>query len=168
MGLQDLSNFQHIGDIESTKQLPPLDKSLPMLVLGCGNSELSFDFCQDGWSDIVSVDYCSLVIEQMKQKYSHVHALQFDVQDVRSMTYADASFAYIIDKGTLDAVTCLENPEVQVHQMISEVFRLLRDGGRYLVITHSDPSRRLEYFRRMNWQIYHLDLNGRSMFVMIK
>jgi hypothetical protein len=43
--------------------------------------------------------------------------------DARKLDFPDKSFHIIIDKGTLDAVAFCEEPEADIHQMLSEISR---------------------------------------------
>ncbi|KAF9031408.1 hypothetical protein BDZ89DRAFT_627609 [Hymenopellis radicata] len=45
------------------------DKTSRILMLGCGNSTLSQDMYDDGYRNIVNVDYSAVVIDQMKQRH---------------------------------------------------------------------------------------------------
>ena len=49
----------------------------------------------------------------------------------------DDEFSVILDKGTMDAMFTDSSDEVvaQIHQMLSEVSRVLRVGGRYICIS---------------------------------
>lgn len=44
------------------------DKSIRIMILGCGNSTLSDDLYQDGYHNVISMDYSDVVIEKMKKK----------------------------------------------------------------------------------------------------
>ena len=43
--------------------------SLRVLVVGCGNSELSKQLFDDGFTDLHSIDYSEVVIDKMNQTY---------------------------------------------------------------------------------------------------
>jgi hypothetical protein len=43
------------------------------------------------------------------------------------MSFEDSSFAFVIDKGTLDAILCDEGaPEIHAERMLQEIIRVLR------------------------------------------
>jgi len=68
-----------------------------MLVLGCGNSTLSYELSQLGFTDITSIDYSPTVIERMKVKYSTLPGLNWAVVDMRNMSlFPDQSFEFIL------------------------------------------------------------------------
>lgn len=110
----------------------------------------------DGWEGgIVNVDFSSVVIQQMREKYDDAfHAtlkkrldserqlgakkggeteddvpfigMRFDCHDVtKTLPYADGSFDLIISKGTLDAVLCSAGSRSSVRAMMEESCRLL-------------------------------------------
>jgi 2-polyprenyl-3-methyl-5-hydroxy-6-metoxy-1,4-benzoquinol methylase len=47
----------------------PDDKSLRILIIGCGNSSLGYDMYKEGFTNIDNIDYADTVIERMKEKY---------------------------------------------------------------------------------------------------
>lgn len=53
------------------------------------------------------------------------------------MNFPDNNFSVVLDKGTLDAIFTDETPEVflKVDQMLREIGRVLRVGGRYICIS---------------------------------
>ena len=55
-----------------------LSKDTPILIIGCGNSSLSYDMFQDGFSNIVSSDYSEIVIEKMKEKYGEINTINIE------------------------------------------------------------------------------------------
>ncbi|KAL6073733.1 Endothelin-converting enzyme 2 [Balamuthia mandrillaris] len=134
-----------------------LGPSDDILHLGCGNSSLSEDMYKEGYKKITNVDFSSVVIQQMKERYeATMPEMQWHVMDVLDMSYPDASFDVAIDKGTMDALMC-ENSETweldpklaeQCHKMCSEVSRVLRSGGRYIQITFGQPHFRKRVLQR--------------------
>ncbi|KAJ2330860.1 hypothetical protein GGI00_003513, partial [Coemansia sp. RSA 2681] len=94
------------------KDLEPLlskhidSKDVRILMLGCGNSTLSSDMYDDGYQNIVNVDYSDVVIEQMRQRSQQQVRMTWEVMDVRALKLDDGSVDVAIDKGTLDALMC--------------------------------------------------------------
>ena len=66
--------------------------------------------------------------------------------DVMNMVYEDRHFDVVIDKACFDAIVCGDNSLVNATQMVSEVYRVLNDGGSYICISNSIPEKRLNYF----------------------
>jgi 2-polyprenyl-3-methyl-5-hydroxy-6-metoxy-1,4-benzoquinol methylase len=85
------------------------DKTIRIMVLGCGNSTLSEDLFQDGYKNVVSMDYSPVVIEKMKKKYPHLDWVVMDVTDMN--TVETGTYDMVIDKGVMDALVTDEgNP----------------------------------------------------------
>lgn len=89
------------------------------------------------------MDISDVVIEQMRQMHTHP-GQAWEVADCRSMPqYADASFASVLDKGTLDAVLCSGHSVADTALYLDEVHRLLSPGGTFLLISLAQPGARL-------------------------
>lgn len=122
-------------------------------MLGCGNSTLSQDMYADGYTDIVNVDYSSVVIEQMRARHPEMEWLEMDV---RSLKFADGAFDVAIDKGTMDAMMTAKgdiwNPPQQVVDdvtaEVSEVLRTLKPGGIFVYLTFGQPHFRRRFLTR--------------------
>nr|GMD73996.1 methyltransferase-like protein 13 [Ipomoea batatas] len=110
-----------------------------VLVVGCGNSAFSEGMVDDGYAAVVNVDISSVADMNM---------------DVRDMSAFEAgSFDAIIDKemsvqlmiansshglpGTLDAILCGNDSMINAAQMLAEVCRVLKDEGKYILISES-------------------------------
>jgi len=59
----------------------------------------------------------------------------YTVMDARCFDHPDCSVEVVIDKGTLDSVANLADRKVECKTMLREVFRVLRPGGKYFLIT---------------------------------
>ncbi|KAN0088629.1 S-adenosyl-L-methionine-dependent methyltransferase [Tylopilus felleus] len=128
------------------------DKTARILMLGCGNSKFSEDMWEDGYKNIVNVDYSAVVIEQMRARHAELHpGMEWHEMDVRALSFEDASFDIAIDKGTMDAMmtsstSVWDPPEDIVKDCtaeVSEVLRVLRPSGTFLYVTFGQP-----HFRR--------------------
>ncbi|XP_047377763.1 eEF1A lysine and N-terminal methyltransferase isoform X2 [Sciurus carolinensis] len=100
-----------------------------VLVIGCGNSELSEQLYDVGYQDIVNIDISEAVIKQMKERNaSRRPQMSFLKMDMTQMEFPDASFQVVLDKGTLDAVLTDEEEKTlqQVDRMLAEVGRVLQ------------------------------------------
>ncbi|KAG8876513.1 hypothetical protein FRC20_001413 [Serendipita sp. 405] len=58
--------FKSFKDIEDYFGTLISDKSASILMLGCGNSTLSEEMYEAGYTNIVNIDYSAVVIEKMK------------------------------------------------------------------------------------------------------
>lgn len=64
------------------------------------------------------------------------------------MTYPNESFDLVLDKSTIDALMCSDEPLMSVCQMVEEVYRVLKPDGIYLIISYASPTFRLENLKR--------------------
>ena len=172
------SGFRHFltteylssGDSSGSFNFPDR-REARVLVLGCGNDDLGEAMLNDGWNGgIVNVDFSSIVIQQMREKYDDAfHAslmerlsgarqlraknqvgkeddtsskgMRFDCHDVtKALPYADGSFDLIICKGTLDAILCSAGPRANARAMMEESCRLL-DKDHGVMVTVSYGSK---------------------------
>jgi len=122
---------------------------------------------------IVNVDICETVIERMKsrtarllsQNYTRhltrasrrrlrtfrLEQIEFHAMDVCHMhSLSDQSFDIVLDKGMLDALLSTGENETfdnaAVIALNKEVFRVLKNGGKYLIISGNDSFITLPYF----------------------
>ncbi|XP_075567158.1 eEF1A lysine and N-terminal methyltransferase isoform X2 [Pelecanus crispus] len=109
------------------KYVRPRDK---VLVVGCGNSELSEQMYDMGMcEDIVNIDISDMVIRQMQERSrSKRPKMSYLQMDMLQMDFPDAHFQVVLDKGTLDAI--LTDEEVatlaKVDKMFAEISRVLQ------------------------------------------
>ncbi|XP_004626861.1 methyltransferase-like protein 13 [Octodon degus] len=138
------------------KYIKPKEK---VLVVGCGNSELSEQLYDVGYQDIVNIDISEVVIKQMRERNaSRRPQMSFLKMDMTRMEFPDASFQVVLDKGTLDAVlTDEEERTLQlVDRMLAEVGRVLQVGGRYLCISLAQAhilKKAVGHFSREGWMV---------------
>jgi len=141
-----------------------------MLVVGCGNSELSENLFDDGFTDCVSVDYSEVVIEKMQAHFRALDKpLRFETMDVRDLKFKDETFDCVVDKGTLDAILCGSDSAKNAGQMLAECQRVLKKGGFFFIITYGQPQSRLNYLEksRYKWKVSYQNLGKtRYMYVM--
>ncbi|ODV88597.1 hypothetical protein CANCADRAFT_3242 [Tortispora caseinolytica NRRL Y-17796] len=131
--------FDKIRDV-----LEKIPKDHRILMLGCGNSTLSKDMYNNGWTNIVNIDFSPNVIDQMRKQYPEMEWLEMDV---RAMTFPESTFDSAIDKGTLDALLSYKGSVWQlpasvqhnVDQYMDEIHRVLRPGGTFLYISYRQP-----------------------------
>ncbi|TRM60752.1 S-adenosyl-L-methionine-dependent methyltransferase [Schizophyllum amplum] len=144
-------NYANVA--ETFRELIP-DKAARILMLGCGNSKLSEDMWDDGYHNIVNVDYSPVVIEQMCRRHGVVRPqMEWHEMDIRELRFDDASFDVAIDKATMDAMLTYKgdpwNPPKSVvndcMREVDEVVRVLRPGGIFIYLTFGQPHFRRRY-----------------------
>lgn len=115
----------------------PPAPDLDVLMLGCGNSAFSAELYEAGYQQIVNVDIAEAAIKKMQEKFADL-AMQWRVMDATAMSLEDASFDLAVDKGTLDAMMHGgTSGQGLAMDMTAEVWRILRPGGLFLLISHS-------------------------------
>jgi ubiquinone/menaquinone biosynthesis C-methylase UbiE len=108
-----------------------------VLVIGCGNSELSERLFDMGVGSIVSVDFSEPVIAEMRTRTASKPAMEWAVEDVRHLSFASESFDVVVDKGTLDAIhpEGTEAGRVDAELLLREALRVIRTGGAYVCVS---------------------------------
>lgn len=105
--------------------------------MGCGNAALSRDMFDVGYSSLTNIDISEVVIEQMKRNNKDRAGCSWLSMDATAMTFENESFSVLLDKGTLDAMMSEESDSAKetIHKYFSEVQRVLKNGGRFLIIS---------------------------------
>eukprot|EP01087_Luapelamoeba_hula_P010959 TRINITY_DN2931_c0_g1_i2.p1 TRINITY_DN2931_c0_g1~~TRINITY_DN2931_c0_g1_i2.p1 ORF type:complete len:141 (-),score=26.85 TRINITY_DN2931_c0_g1_i2:121-543(-) len=107
----------------------------------------------DGYKAIVNCDISPVVIEHMRTLQPH---MEWKVLDVTNLdTVENATFDYILDKGTLDAILCGEGSFENAEKMMKEMSRILKPGGCFMEITYGAPKYRMGYLEhdQYKWTI---------------
>ncbi|OLL24445.1 Queuine tRNA-ribosyltransferase-like protein [Neolecta irregularis DAH-3] len=146
--------------------IPFLTKNSRILQLGCGNSELSGNLYDDGFQNIVNVDFSNTLISEMIQRYKN-KPMEWTVADARELRYS-GEFDVIIDKGCLDAMisytgSVWDPPEYvteNCRKEIDGVMRGLKVNGVFIYITYAQPHFRLRYLERVEWTCQVHKLGG--------
>ncbi|OHS98362.1 Phosphoethanolamine N-methyltransferase-related protein [Tritrichomonas foetus] len=122
------------------------------LVIGCGNSTMSFDLKNSGFPEVISIDISPAVIEKMKRKHPD---LQWLIMDVADLKFDENYFDIIFDKGTIDAITCSDDAKTLVKKSSQECFRVLKPNGIMFMVTYEKPNVRLSLMKRTKvpWKV---------------
>ena|SRR3990167_4015516 len=92
--------------LENYSSLKPLfdrllNKSDKILNVGCGNSQISEEMYDDGYSFIWNTDISETVISQMHEQNESIRpGMIWEVDDALNMKYPDEMFDVIIDKSS--------------------------------------------------------------------
>lgn len=98
--------------------------ALQVLVVGCGNSELSEQLYDVGYKHLTNIDISETVVTHMNQRNAeHRPGLIFQQVDATKTPYEDASYQAALDKGTLDAMAAEEEGAL-ARNMLTEVGNL--------------------------------------------
>lgn len=116
------------------KYIKPKDS---ILITGCGNSSLSADLYDVGYTNITNIDVSEVAIKQMNMVNSNRTNMKFLHMDALKMTFSNEEFNVVLDKGTLDALMPDDAPETneRIDKYFAEIKRVLKLGGRYLCIS---------------------------------
>ncbi|XP_059924015.1 eEF1A lysine and N-terminal methyltransferase [Gadus macrocephalus] len=127
-----------------------------VLVVGCGNSELSEQMYDVGYKRLTNIDISETVVTHMNQRNAERRPnLTFQQVDATQTHYEDALYQACLDKGTLDAMASEEDGAL-ARRMLAEVARVLCVGGRYLCVTLSQESvvkLAVEHFVSLGWAV---------------
>lgn len=127
-----------MGDIVSTF-LKPESK---IMMMGCGNSDMSEKMYRDGFQEIVNTDISEQLMNNLREKQqAAMPKMKWLVMDASAMTFDTGSFDVVIDKGTLDAVE--QNTEL-VLGSIKEAHRSLKSGGYFISVTFNNEQIRID------------------------
>lgn len=94
---------------------------LQVLVVGCGNSELSEQLYDVGYKHLTNIDISETVVTHMNRRNAERRpGLTFQQVDATQTPYEDASYQAALDKGTLDAMASEEEGAL-ARNMLAEV-----------------------------------------------
>jgi hypothetical protein len=126
-----------------------VEDDFEIFIPGCGNSTLPVRLHADGYPNISCVDISSVVISQLTDRYRNYTEMDFSVLDVTDMPKNDPPdncFDLIIDKALMDSLLCSEDAIRKISTMIRNMYRILKTGGTYIVVSHGTPISRLGLF----------------------
>lgn len=126
-------------------------KSDNILMSGAGNSRLSEDMYDDGYTTVANIDISRVVIDQMIEKYRDKPTLTWQQMNVCALEFPDESFDVVLDKGTADSILCGEGSTANAAKMCQEVSRVLKPSGTFMVISYGVPDNRLSYLENEDY-----------------
>ena len=141
-----LLEYPYVKEIISSLKLSK--NSSKILNVGCGNSEFSENMYDDGYHNIQNIDLSEELINFMKERSQNRPGMTYEVMDVFDMAFKNNLFDLIIDKSTLDAISCSYDYFVNIAKMLKEIQRVLKIGGYYMVISYEEPDNRLIHLNR--------------------
>ncbi len=104
------------------------DKASRILVVGCGNSNLSADLHARGFTNMTSMDFSEICIEKQRAKNPQ---MDWRVMDVTCMQLDDGAFDAVIEKATVDAFLANERSQWDVGEAAADqVDRAMKAGTR--------------------------------------
>ncbi|KAL4487069.1 hypothetical protein ABPG72_001521 [Tetrahymena utriculariae] len=139
-----LENYQDLKEIINES----CQKDGIILNLGCGNSVIQEEMYDDGYKNIYNIDISEECIKQMDHRKGDRPELIYEVMDCTELKYEDEKFDFVLDKSTIDALLCGDYSYLNVAKMISEVQRVLKPNGVYLIVSYGEPNNRTLHFER--------------------
>ncbi|KAH7825035.1 putative Methyltransferase-like protein 13 A (METTL13A) [Monocercomonoides exilis] len=137
---------------------PYVQDDSKVLDLGCGTSKIAEELYNEGKQDITCIDFSEVVIKDMSELHAGKQPhLKYICMDALNLEFPDESFDVIIDKGTSDSVFTGRHSYSKVAKLFAEVSRVLKIGGKYIMITHAHLDRRLAHLSKpqFGWEINH-------------
>lgn len=120
---------------------------------------------REGYLDITSIDYSSVCIERLlqlvpKHKCGTMKYMVADITNLSPADFPNASFAVVVDKGTVDSILCGGSFQ-GIPDALSEVSRVLRPNGVFICVTYGSPCVRLRHLENddYHWsvQVYTIE-----------
>ncbi|XP_061708112.1 eEF1A lysine and N-terminal methyltransferase homolog [Cydia pomonella] len=108
-----------------------------ILITGCGNSSLSADLYDVGFTNITNIDVSEVVIKQMNKINAQRAKMKFLCMDALNTIFQNEEFNVVLDKGTLDALMPDDSKETNetIDKYFNEIKRVLKLGGRFVCIS---------------------------------
>ncbi|XP_041030877.1 EEF1A lysine methyltransferase 4 isoform X2 [Carcharodon carcharias] len=114
-----------------------------ILILGCGNSSMSYDMFMSGYRSITNIDFSATCIEKMASKYASCSGMEWKIMDAKALEFENESFDVVLEKGTLDAMMVDETDPWNVSQETKEnIDQVLKEDQLQRWNRMSQPSRR--------------------------
>ena len=99
-----------------------VEKSMKILDVGCGYGRTLKELYDNGYSNLIGIDFSSKMIERANSSYPDI---SFRISEGNKLDFADNSIDCVI---LLAVLTCITNEDDQ-YQLISEIHRILKKGG---------------------------------------
>lgn len=122
-----------------------IDKNDKILVVGCGNSEMSADMYAEGYRNITNLDVSRVVIDQMQTKYpaDQYPGMTWVAMDARLTDFPPSYFDIVLDKACLDSILCTFSGQSRSIKFLRETDRVLKEDGAYICVSYGLPEHRL-------------------------
>lgn len=120
----------HPWHVTVSRLLPDL-RGLKVLELGCGRGDFAIWLAnKNPDAQIVGVDFSDVAIATARGRANGRSSTSFQVEDAERLSFADASFDYVI------SCECLEHV-LHPERMAAEIFRVLKPGGHFILTTEN-------------------------------
>jgi len=128
-----------------------------LLCIGSGNSEVSERLYDDVKmpTDITNVDFSKASVQAMRERNIGRELMTWhhmDVKELDEQVCPDETFDIVFDKGCLDCMTAGEGSARNVDLVLHQVQRVLKPGGKYIMVTFGNPDTRNPYLDNPGYQ----------------
>lgn len=124
------------------------EKEIPFLTIlnsGCGISEISENmYTTFGIKSITNIDYSANAIRYMYQRTRSYPEMNWIVMNAKEMKFENETFDVIIDKCLSDSIYCGDHPLTEIALYYKEVYRVLKKGGIFFMVSYGEPKSRME------------------------
>ncbi|VEU43280.1 unnamed protein product [Pseudo-nitzschia multistriata] len=132
----------------------------------------------DGWlGEIVSIDFSTVVIDQMEKRYRRKEnerkgkqqqqffapgSMRFVCADItEGLPFCDNEFDLVVCKGTFDAILCSSGSVNHAKRLVAECERVLAKGhGCFFLCSYGSPDNRLVFLEHQNDPSYYWENIG--------
>eukprot|EP00914_Ancora_sagittata_P004958 GHVO01010322.1.p1 GENE.GHVO01010322.1~~GHVO01010322.1.p1 ORF type:complete len:222 (+),score=31.93 GHVO01010322.1:29-667(+) len=150
--------FQRWSGIRDIVTATVPDKKSHILVVGCGNSRISEEMFDEGYTNQINIDASMVVIEACKERYDSKKGLNYEVLDVTHMQrFQSGTFDAVIDKALLDSILCGDSGTDMAGNMLKEIQRVLRPNGVYICVSYGKQLYRMPYLAGENEDIWTIE-----------
>lgn len=134
-------------------------KSIKVLDLGCGTGNNLAFLAREGY-DYYAIDYSPSAIEIVKETFDYfslpIETHKLHIASFEKLPFEDDFFDVIIDRQSVG-----QNKYEVIENVVSEVKRTLKSGGKYFGINFSDRSIEMSYGTRIGKNQYKDFTQGR-------
>jgi ubiquinone/menaquinone biosynthesis C-methylase UbiE len=140
-----------------------------ILYVGCGTSKLAEDLYIDEIRNVTNIDFSENAIKIMEDRYKEQKVeMKYKKMNVTNMEeFTNESFNVVFDKALLDSVLCGENALPIVDKMINEIYRVMVNGGYYIIISNGNEETRKNLFNPEMWEYKMLEIEKPSKVVVL-
>ena len=140
-----------------------------ILYVGCGTSKLAEDLYIDEIRNVTNIDFSENAIKIMEDRYKEQKVeMKYKKMNVTNMEeFTNESFNVVFDKALLDSVICGENALPIVDKMINEIYRVMVNGGYYIIISNGNEETRKNLFNPEMWEYKMLEIEKPSKVVVL-
>jgi ubiquinone/menaquinone biosynthesis C-methylase UbiE len=111
--------------------------------------EIADELLQIGCDQVLNIDYSYPLVKHMTDKTAKDYnpKLEYLCMDVRKMDLQNEVFDIVLDKGTFDCMMCADTSQKHMKEYLNQIFRVLCEGGSYIMVSYGEPPSREKYLR---------------------